>query len=94
MSSLGVFSLVSNEWQQSHKSGALDGDSQHSLILGGCAGDSSWSDLSGWRDVLLQEFGILVIDMFDMVLCEITELSLWFNSAEHVRISFPLRNIS
>lgn len=76
--------LVSDVRKQSHISGALDGDSKHSLILGGSAGDSLRSDLSARRDVLLQEFDILVIDILDMVFGEIANLFARLHSTIHI----------
>lgn len=82
--------VVVDERQESHVTGILDGLCQHTLVACAGSGGGPGRNLSVWRDELLQELCILVIDVLDVVLGEVADLltgkSLF---CKHDSASFP-----
>src|SRR5699024_1032690 len=60
--------------QQSHLTCALDRSRQHSLILCARSGHTSRNDLSIGADETLQQFNILIVDVFNFILREVADL--------------------
>ena len=61
--------------QQCHLTGALDRDCQLTLILRLCSCYTARSDLTVRADEFSQELNILVINVLDVVFCEVADLS-------------------
>jgi hypothetical protein len=61
--------------QQSQEAGALDSGAQLTLIAGLGTGQASRHDLGVFLDVFLQDFNILVVDLFDLFSREAAELA-------------------
>ena len=49
---------------------SLDSLSHTALVLERCASDAAWKDLSLFVEELLEELGILVVDILDTALLE------------------------
>ena len=69
---MGAFFLPRYIWPQNHKPGSLDGCSQLALILGGNACTLATNHTTVRIYEFLQYFRVLVVDMLDIMLIEIT----------------------
>ncbi len=61
--------------KQSHLTGTLDRDSELTLILGACSGYTARNDLAIGADEPLQKLNILIVDIGNVILCEIAYLT-------------------
>ncbi len=62
---VGLFHKVGNEGKQGQVAGAFNGLGHATLELQRGSGDTTGKDLALLVEELLEEFGILVIDVFD-----------------------------
>ena len=65
----------------------LDGLCNTALVFERCAGDSTWQDFALFVEELLEEFGILVVDVLDAALLEPAILLLLNVNGRSVKIA-------
>lgn len=69
--------LSSDERQEAHEAGVLDGEGQLALVLHAGAGFLARNDASIRIEELFEEFDVFVVDMLDVIRREITLLFLF-----------------
>lgn len=61
--------------EKAHEAGVLDRDSKLTLIFGRGSSDGTRSDFAIDADVMREQFGIFVVNVFDVVLFEVADLA-------------------